>query len=127
MANTFRGLLTQLLQGTDSKKIKWGETADSLSFRIGLGGGMVRITADQGSDEYRAYLIDSNGRIVEVEDDSGTSTLLGRLFSAARASALDVDGLLEGMMADLQRGKVVTPPPDDEKPPPGGGGEDIPF
>ncbi len=126
MANTFRGLLTQLLQGTESKKVKWGETADSLSFRIGLGGGMVRITVDQGGDEYSAHLIDSAGRTVEVEYESGTSTLLGRLFSAARASALNVDGLLEGMMADLQRGKVVTPPPDDEKPTPVGG-EDIPF
>ncbi len=123
---SFRELLTQLLQDTDSKKFKWGETADPLSFRIGLGGGMVRITATEDSDHYRAYLLSSDGRTVEEEGDRGSTTLLGRLFFAARRSALDVDELVAGMMADLKRGKVVTPPRDDDQPPPGGG-EDIPF
>jgi hypothetical protein len=105
----FSQLLGELRQLTDGGRVRWGETADDASFRIGLGGGMVRVSA-VGNDVI-AYLIDAQGRVVDEVTDNELAWL-GRLYGAARSSALNVDGLIDDMTRDLRQGNVTTPPPE---------------
>src|SRR6267143_2577865 len=93
----FENLLSQLLQATKEKKVQWSETADEKSFRIGLGKGIVRITTDD--DAVSAVLINDAGKIADSMDQYRRSGFaegpdLHELFDLARASALDVDGLV---------------------------------
>src|SRR5712664_102730 len=106
----FENLLTQLLQATKEKKVQWSETADEKSFRVGLGKGIVRITVDD--DLATAVLINDAGKIADSLDQyhGRTPIFEGRpnlheLFDLARASALDVEGLVGGMLENLSQGR----------------------
>lgn len=122
--------MNRLLQATREKKVQWSETADEESFRIGLGNGLVRITKgenDAGRSVVTAVLINEAGKTAgEMEQYLGRSASmevapnLQELFELARASALDVDGLIGGMLENLSQGKfkkvIDTPKKDDDIP-----------
>ena len=108
----FEILLEKLLSKTQEKDIRWDETPNESAFRIPLGDGLVRIEygADFDNEEYYvAYLQNRKGRTLDqigpLYQGAATRGLLFDLFRAARVSALGVDDILEGMVADLEADK----------------------
>lgn len=110
-------LLSSLLRDTVSGKIRWTETQDPGSFRVALGGGELRLSRERGG--HCADVLDASGRVVERIAEGDTPVELAKLFAAARRSALDVEGLLEKMLTDLNVGGGVAPvtAPDAAAPP----------
>jgi hypothetical protein len=106
----FIRLLEELSQATGEGKVRWHETAAENVFRVVLGDGMVRIESfGEGMDqEYRAFLLNQKGWIMDElsvrMDDEDLFTLLDNLYTHARRSALNVDKLVESMLADLKAG-----------------------
>ena len=110
-------LLEKLLSKTQTKDIRWYETASESAFRIALGGGLIRVEHDSDIDNdeyYAAYLQDRKGRTLDqigpLYQLDPTRDLLSQLFEAARISALGVDDILEKMVADAELGKTQPLP-----------------
>lgn len=101
-------LLSSLLRDTASGKLRWTETQDPGSFRVALGGGELRLSRERGG--HRVDVLDASGRVVECIAEGDTQVELAKLFAAARRSALDVEGLLEKMLTDLNAGGRDAPP-----------------
>lgn len=121
----FRIFLEKLLSKTQTKDVRWYETASESAFRIALGDGLIRIEygSDFNDDEYySAYLQNRKGRTLDqigpLYQADSTRELLADLFEAARISALGVDEILEGMAEDVELGKIQLLPKDDD---------DVPF
>lgn len=119
----FEQLLLELYSATADGRVKWGETADENSFRAKLGQGWVRVS--EHDEDYYAYLIDPQGRTIDGLADRDTKIALTQLYSLARRSAYDIDGLVSRMLGDLRSGKVIPAPPPEKKRDPGP--DDIPF
>jgi hypothetical protein len=120
----FAQLLTELSNSTVAGRVRWQETADESSFRVGLGDGIVRIDAGGGSDGryYGAVLVDRYGRVVDTfrvsEDDGPDFEMVQRMYDKARVTALDVDKIVDSMLSDLKVGKVRELPPEQNDIPP---------
>ena len=86
---------------------------------------MVRISPGQDSNDrsYTAYLIDHHGRVVDtyrVSEDMLDFHMIEDLYDNARATALNVDQVIESMLSDLNAGKTRELPSETET-------EDMPF
>lgn len=109
MANPkFIALLKVLNNATKEGKVNWQETADEDAFRVLLGSGMVRIESGFGEDtghQYRAFLLNQKGRTIDelwVGEGRDEYGLLDGLYSLARASALNIDMVVDSMLANLK-------------------------
>jgi hypothetical protein len=127
MEPRFVSLLKRLSEKTVSGLVRWQQTANDESYRVGLGEGSVRIdqiTDSDGDTYYRLTLL--NKKAQEVEElifapwlsPEGDMSWAAALYSAARRSALDIDGLLASMEKDLEKGvtRAVADPTDDDLP-----------
>lgn len=124
----FTQLIKELKDATVNGKIRWMETTNENTFRVGLGDGLVRIQPqyDREADAsgYAIYLVNRHGRIVdEFESWVGSGpdyVLLRNLYQSARGSALNIDEVIDSMLSDLKAGKTRDLPSEDRA-------DEIPF
>ncbi len=105
-------LLRNLLEASIEGKVQWEETPVEESFRVFLGSAIVRVsrTFDEVFERtcYSVVLVDQDGKSLDEittgrTDDEGEQRLLIDLFEVARRRALDVDGLLDGLIQSLNK------------------------
>ena len=127
----FIHLIEQLIKNARAGKVRWQPAAREHTFRIALGEGVVYVRAESDDGDnygasYIARLLTRNGQLVdELEASqftSGEIELLRDLFHSARASAFELDRLVDGMQDDLEAGRVRDLPPDTSETE-----DDIPF
>jgi hypothetical protein len=117
----FIHLIEQLIKNARAGKVRWQPATREHTFRIALGEGVVDVRA--GSDDYNNYaasytarLLMRDGHLVDEIEASQFTTgeveLLRDLFHTARASAFELDRLIDGMQDDLEAGRVRDLPPD---------------
>lgn len=116
----FTELILELLDATRAKKVRWSEGTNPDHYRIGFRSGIVAVStsADKDGDVwYHAMLLNAEDKVLDDWSAySGDAVLtLSDLHSAARASALDLDGVISGILTDLREGKTVEI--QDNKPP----------
>lgn len=115
----FITLLTKLLEVSQAGRVKWEETPAEYTYRILLDHRAFVHVSRQLTDFsenflYEATVVNTDGKPVEgisvadtSADTSGTSEigLLRDLFDVARRSAMDVDGMLDGLIQTVEKNR----------------------
>jgi len=108
----FVTLLRNLLEASIEDKVQWKETPIEDSFRLILDRTIVRVsrTFDEVLERtcYSVSLVDTEGKSLDEmssvhTEDKTELRLLMDLFEVARRRALDVDGLLDGLIQTLNK------------------------
>ena len=108
----FISLLRNLLEATEEGKLAWEETPNENTYRVFLDRAIVHISAD--SDEpfalvyYTASLKNPDGKELESltvsrNEESDDWQLFADLYEAARRRAINVDGLLDGLIESVKK------------------------
>src|SRR5438128_585961 len=116
-------LIRELEQATKQDKIRWHPTAKEGAYRVGLGDGMLRIQpGDDPLDNYIVVVVlDRQGQVIDqystydTMGDQEADSVLKSLYGFARASALNVDKVIDSMLADLKEGRTRVLPPENEQ------------
>lgn len=110
-------IATMLLQRTRADAVTWRTTDDEDAFLYSGSKSSLIIDYFPGRDEYELRLLNQRGTVVESLGTAWTSGVdpwdapnqpakwnktLEQLHDAARRSALDIDGLLESTLADIE-------------------------
>ena len=103
----FQEMTRRLLQATRDRKAHWRETAESNTFRVAFGGGIVEVQGLSGP-VVRVTLMNRSGEIIEEADATKHShpdmrSVFGELFAWARRSAMGTEGLLSKMLDALRQ------------------------
>lgn len=133
-------LARTLLSGTNSGQIAWSITDKETSFLFSGTNASVKIgrsaRSRSGDDIFLALLNAGGFEVAKIEkvppsddpwakdDEIAFNDLFDGLYSAARRSALNVDGVLDAIFADLseRRTEARTMPDDDS-----GFSDELPF
>lgn len=94
-------LAQQLPSRTIEGKISWSATNDEKTFAYSATDSSARISSyidNESDDRTTLAVLNAHGTVFE---DIECEFMAGKLYYAARRSALNVDGVLDGLMADL--------------------------
>lgn len=103
-------LLALLKNGTEARRLHWQTTPDANTFRVSLGTGLVRLWKNESylattpGGYYTLTILDHSGQLVDEYTPEGEQerASLAELFGMARRSALNLDNILDEMLAELQ-------------------------
>lgn len=104
-----RRLVDALLVGTQQGKVLWqsDDRVDSFQFHGSTGSVVIRTSDRDGLPPYEFLVLNSDSQIVENlhsrdDGDEHLEYALHRLYEAARQSALDVDGTIQGLLREVE-------------------------
>jgi hypothetical protein len=106
----FLDLLRGVIVRTRERKIRWQDSEATDTYVLTLGTGKIRVQSwsdEDGDTWYGAFLEDGQGRRVDEElaYRGDEKLLLEEIYVTARASALQIDDLIETMLQDLEKDK----------------------
>ena len=103
-------LLQQLKIASEHDRLDWQETADEGSFRVHLGGGMVRVGEGVCRDDddmphpaYHVTILDRRGNVVDEMSETGGPLfdLIGEVHRLARRRARNAEQALDEMLSAI--------------------------
>lgn len=134
--------MESLCESTSGGRVKW-QSEGPASFLLGLPSGSVRIRSVDGDGvfPYELTIFDQDGVSLESattrtqRNPAGTTqplksslnSALRNLYDAARDSALNIDGLIEGILQDIEKGATEGPAKSPPPPTARSADDDIPF